>query len=276
MNDNVTPDDWESQLIDYTMGVMGAEDAAAFEAGMEECRRNLQMARDYGVVTGWMGLAASPGEPPQGHKSRLMARVQSTPQALAASPAGAAVPAAPRAVAPQPAPAAPTTPAASSPQADGKVTDLGEYKARRRSPGWMPVALAAAGVVILLMGGWVWNLVNGVNIPPGYKTVSLAAQKGYEKVTAVAFYDPQKTNALLVANGLPTLPPGKAYELWFLKGQGNPDPAGTFSADPSGNATHAASSTQTMAAYSGFAVSEEPASGSSTPTGPIIVAGTYP
>jgi len=275
MNDNVTPDDWESQLIDYTMGVMGAEDAAAFEAGIEECRRNVQMARDYGVVTGLMGLAVSPGDPPQGHKSRLMSRIQATPQGQAPSPAAVAAPAAvavPAPTQPEPAPRAP--------QADGKVTDLGAYRARRRTPSWMPVALAAAAVIILLMGGWIWNLNNGANQSPwqGYNTLSLAAQKGYEKVTALALYNPQKNNALLVAQGLPALPAGKAYEFWFLKkGQGTPpDPAGTFSPDKVGSATHAANSAVTMSQYAGFAVSEEPASGSSAPTGPIVVAGTYP
>jgi anti-sigma-K factor RskA len=273
MDNNVTPDDWESQLIDYSMGVMGAEEAAAFEADLEECRRNVRMAHDYAAVTGWMGLAASPGEPPQGHKSRLMARVQTTPQGPAQAPAPAVVPAAtaPAPAAPSPAPAAPA-----AAQADGKVTDLEAYRARRRRPGWMQVALAAAAVIIVGMAVWIWNENNSLNIPASYTPLALAAQKGYENVTAVAFYDPQRTNAFLSAKGLPQLPSGRAYELWFLKKQGNPDPAGTFSADPSGNATHAANGAVTMSQYSGFAVSEEPASGSSAPTGPIVVAGTYP
>src|SRR5438045_3625293 len=85
-NSNVTPDEWEAQLIDYTLGVMEPAEAAAFEQGLEECRRHVRFAGEYEAVSGLLGAAVPAAEPPEGHKTRLMSRLQATPQVQA--PAG--------------------------------------------------------------------------------------------------------------------------------------------------------------------------------------------
>ena len=120
------------------------------------------------------------------------------------------------------------------------------------------------------------TLANQPNIPLGYTALALPPQPGNEGVSAAALYNPQKNDVILVASGLKPLPSDKVYELWLLKPQGNPEPAGTFTPDPNGTVRHTATGAQTMAQYVGFAVSEEPSPGVPAPTGPIIVAGQHP
>jgi anti-sigma-K factor RskA len=211
-----------------------------------------------------------------------MSLVQSTPQAEAATPivtqsTRPALTALPSLPADQAAQGPPTTQ-----DGQGNVTDLGAYRARRNTTAVVQALLGVAAVLILLLGLWAWtansdkNKIEGQpNIPAGYSLLILPPQKGYESVSAVAFYNPQKNDVVFVGKGLATPPSGKVYELWFLKGQGNPDPAGTFLPDQTGNAEHTGFGPQTASQYAGFAVSVEPTPGSAAPTGPIIVAGTY-
>jgi anti-sigma-K factor RskA len=73
---------------------------------------------------------------------------------------------------------------------------------------------------------------------------------------------------LLVAN-LPPAPSGKAYELWTISG-GRPRPAGVFTVDASGRATHPVAATR--APVDVFAVTLEPEGGVAAPTGPMVLA----
>jgi anti-sigma-K factor RskA len=73
---------------------------------------------------------------------------------------------------------------------------------------------------------------------------------------------------LLTAN-LPATPADKAYELWTIAG-GKPAPAGVFTVDASGRATHAVAAAR--APVDVFAVTLEPAGGVPAPTGPIVLA----
>ena len=73
---------------------------------------------------------------------------------------------------------------------------------------------------------------------------------------------------LLVAN-VPPPPPDKVYELWTISG-GQPRPAGLFTVDASGRATHPVAPTR--APVDVFAVTLEPAGGVPAPSGPIVLA----
>jgi anti-sigma-K factor RskA len=164
-------------------------------------------------------------------------------------------------------------------EASEKVTDLGEYKARRDYTGLLALV---ASVAILLLGLWGWTsysalleIGRSVHIPPGYTVLNLKAQKGYEGVSAVALYNPDKNDVVFIGGGLPQLPENQVYELWFLNKTGNPAPAGVFKPDSTGSAAHTAVGAQTMADYAGFAVTVEPSPGVTAPTGNAVVAGTY-
>jgi anti-sigma-K factor RskA len=73
---------------------------------------------------------------------------------------------------------------------------------------------------------------------------------------------------LFVAN-VPSTPAGKVYELWTISG-GQPHPAGVFTVDTSGRATHSVAPTRFPVQV--FAVTLEPAGGVPMPTGPMVLA----
>ena len=105
-----------------------------------------------------------------------------------------------------------------------------------RDPAAKVVALRGAGSTAQAWGRLVWHEANG----------------GY----------------LLVAN-VPSAPAGKVYELWTIGG-GQPRPAGVFTVDASGRATHPVA--PTPAPVDVFAVTLEPAGGVPAPTGPVVLA----
>jgi anti-sigma-K factor RskA len=73
----------------------------------------------------------------------------------------------------------------------------------------------------------------------------------------------------LAVTSLPAAPAGKVYELWTISG-GQPHPAGLFTVDASGRATHPVAPTRSPVDV--FAVTLEPAGGVPAPTGPIVLA----
>jgi len=73
---------------------------------------------------------------------------------------------------------------------------------------------------------------------------------------------------LLVAD-VPSTPAGKVYELWTISA-GQPRPAGVFTVDASGRATHPVAATRSPVQV--FAVTLEPEGGVPAPTGPIVLA----
>ena len=77
----------------------------------------------------------------------------------------------------------------------------------------------------------------------------------------------------LVAADLATLAPGKAYELWAIRGDRPPEPAGVF-VPTAGNATAVRLPRVTdPRSVSAFAISIEPTGGSTSPTGAIVLVG---
>ena len=107
-----------------------------------------------------------------------------------------------------------------------------------RDPATRVVTLTGAGPSPEAVGRLVWNQANG----------------GY----------------LFVAN-VPAAPAGKVYELWTIN-EGQPRPAGVFTPDASGRASHPVAATH--APVQVFAVTIEPAGGVPAPTGPIVLAST--
>jgi anti-sigma-K factor RskA len=89
------------------------------------------------------------------------------------------------------------------------------------------------------------------------------------------FFRQSTGQIVLIASKLPPLPAGKAYELWFIGTDGKaPVPAGTFSPDAQGNVTAKLSQIQPRGGAKQFAVTIEKASGSPTPTTPILYSGS--
>ena len=77
----------------------------------------------------------------------------------------------------------------------------------------------------------------------------------------------------VILSGLEPPGPGKIYELWAIRGEAPPEPAGVFAMGPELGATTPAKRVERPEEVTAFAVSIEPAGGSKTPTGPIVLVG---
>ena len=270
------PDEWEEQLIHFSLGAMEPSEAAQFEAALEQCRSRALLANSYAQVIGLLGTAAATAEPPVGHRARLMDRVAATPQAAAAP---VVPPATPAVVPPGAAGARPTR----SPR-----TFSGAWAWGAAAAAAVLVALAAWLVVALgtvsqqaeridQVQGSLAALQSQVNIPEGFRTIALAPTAEYTGVSAVVIFNPESFEAWLVADGLEPLPDDFIYELWLIRpqGQGPSEVGGVFGATQEGSAVHRTEAGRRIADYAGFAVSIERKPGVLVREGPVVVVGRF-
>lgn len=106
---------------------------------------------------------------------------------------------------------------------------------------------------------------------PGAHMAKLIGTNVVPNAHATVAYDPSG-RAVLLAQGLPAPPPGKAYQLWFIAG-GKPVPGRVFITDASGAGTLNDQLPAQALNPAGFAITLEPASGVQTPTPPIYLSG---
>jgi len=88
--------------------------------------------------------------------------------------------------------------------------------------------------------------------------------------TATVAYD-ANGRAILVADKLPSVPQGKAYQLWFIVGNKPPMPGKTFAPDGNGKGTLKEQMPREALDAPVFAVTVEPTGGVKAPTGPIYL-----
>jgi anti-sigma-K factor RskA len=112
---------------------------------------------------------------------------------------------------------------------------------------------------------------------PAAQRVLLTAAKTPPAPTGRAVYLPASGSLIFQANNIASLPEAKTYELWVIPANGSaPVPAGLFRPDASGNASLVLPPLPKGVAAKAFGVTIEKASGSETPTAPIILAGAAP
>jgi anti-sigma-K factor RskA len=87
---------------------------------------------------------------------------------------------------------------------------------------------------------------------------------------ATLTYDRETGNAVLLANGLPPAPAGKAYQLWFIVGK-SPMPGRVFATDRTGKAILNDQVPSAALNSAVFAITLEPEGGVKAPTGPIYL-----
>ena len=168
--------------------------------------------------------------------------------------------------------------------------------ARFRTPlFWLPTAVAA--LLTLVFGGTIYNLrqhIGGLEarvqqlreVAAGHEhlltlltspTVQIVTLTGTEYApTAGArlLWDRQRGEWTVLAQNLPALPAGKAYQLWFLTA-GGPMPSGTFQLDALRRGMIQATLPAGRSDIAGAAVSLEPEGGVPQPTGHIVLAATF-
>jgi hypothetical protein len=108
---------------------------------------------------------------------------------------------------------------------------------------------------------------------PGARVAELAGTNEAPTAHAVLTYDAKSGQAILMTNGLPPAPAGKAYQLWFIVGN-LPMPGRVFAIEPNGTGVSSDQLPVAALKTAGFAITQESAAGATSPTGPILLRGS--
>jgi len=112
---------------------------------------------------------------------------------------------------------------------------------------------------------------------PAAQHVLLTAAKTKVEPSGRAVYLPATGGLIFQGSNLASLPADKTYELWVIPANGTaPIPAGLFRPDAAGNASVVMPELPKGVPAKAFGVTIEKASGSDTPTAPILLAGAAP
>jgi anti-sigma-K factor RskA len=112
---------------------------------------------------------------------------------------------------------------------------------------------------------------------PAAQRVLLTSSKTHPAPSGRAVYLPSAGALVFQGNNLAFLPAEKTYELWVIPANGSaPIPAGLFRPDAAGNASVVLPELPKGIPARAFGVTVEKASGSATPTAPILLAGAAP
>jgi anti-sigma-K factor RskA len=257
----------QEELASYAMQDLPVEESASTRAHLQGCVQcRAELAEVYGDLA-LLGLAVEQEPLPAGARQRFLEKIASSPVVTAQA-----------------------TPAEVIPFA---------VKSTRRGPGfwvpWVAVAALAIATISLFVQNRALNdglqdesrlvttlagqasraqQVLEVLTAPSAQRVILTEGKAPPAPTARATYLPERGGLILLATNLKPLPEGKAYELWIIPASGSaPVPAGVFSPDARGTATLVLPPLASGIRAKAFGVTVEKASGSDTPTSPIILSG---
>ncbi len=259
MNDVMHPNIQEL-LPDHAIGALEPAQAARVARHLEECPACRQALGDLLETVGL--LAPVPVLPPR-VRVALLERVAAR-EAVAPVVASVVAPGvvAPPEVVPTPLPARPPA----RPERWRRLAARG--------------ALAAAAVLLLAFGGW--NVALQRQLDQREAVVRLldnpaaahALTDGELPDAQGVFYAvPDGDTALLLASGLPALPPDRRYQLWLFAEDGARESGGLFAVAADGTARVTLRDPAGFARYAAVAVSPEPAIGSAAPTGPLVLGG---
>jgi len=110
---------------------------------------------------------------------------------------------------------------------------------------------------------------------PGARMMELNGTSEASGATAKLAYD-KTGHAVLVAHGLPKVPAGKEYQLWFIVSGKPPMPGKAFAPDDTGSATSIEQMPGVALDADVFAITLEPAGGVESPTGEIYLRTNLP
>ncbi len=163
----------------------------------------------------------------------------------------------------------------------------------RPHPGWLAaavLAVAAAGAVVwaLILQGRLDDqreqiraqnqelqaqqaLIDRIRTQANASAYTLVpTAEGPAEATGRLLFSPQDRSGALLVRGLTPLPPDRAYQIWYVSGEG-PQPGPTFKVDERGEGVLPI--TVDVQPFDQVALTAEPASGSQTPTSAIVLAG---
>jgi anti-sigma-K factor RskA len=115
--------------------------------------------------------------------------------------------------------------------------------------------------------------VRDLVVQPESRLTLLAGLKPAPRASGRVIWNAATREAMLLASGLEKPPAGQAYEIWVIGPSSTPVPAGVFQPGPDGRALVSLPRVDDTARPRTFAVTLEPAAGSASPTGPMVLAG---
>jgi len=296
---HISPED----LALLALGALPPKEAAACDAHIaacELCRHDLaEILGDLSLLA----LSAPPLPLPTAARERFLTSIGASSYAAKqpavsstriAAPAGAPVASQPAA----------SQPVVSQPAATSSVVAMPVRPAASSAP--LRVWQAIAAVLLIALGfhmykvhqleAHLYTLDNQIAIlkesNESLSTSSVKARQALQMLTAPnaqhvlltaahtapepegrLTYIADSGSLLFLANHLKPLPADKAYELWIIPTSGAPIPAGVFHPDLAGNGSVVLPQIPQGVQAKAFGVTTEQATGSPTPTTPILISG---
>ena len=239
-------DDYKEMIPARALSALDAAEERALNEHLENCAECRKELDDWQATAASLSLASDPAEPSPTVRERILSEVKkdraSTPEVIPFTPT-------PR---------------------RNLWTSFG-------SLGAIAAVVLFAALSIGLAVLWRQNqrlksadeFVQLVNTP-GARVRELRGNDPGQSATAKLAYD-RNGRAILMASKLPIVPQGKAYQLWFIVGDKPPVPGKTFVPDSAGDAVLNDEMPRDAVDADVFAITVEPAGGSTAPTSPIYL-----
>jgi anti-sigma-K factor RskA len=231
-------DDYKEMIPIHVLSALDAADERALNEHLAECADCRRDLAEWEATAASLALSAKPMEPSPQVREKLLTKIRSEKSAANVLP----------------------------------------FPSPRRK---LWVAIAAALFIALLVSLFVlWqqnrelrrqNQIAQVLNAPGSRVIELSGTNEASSASAKLAYDPTG-RAILIASGLPRVPEGKEYQLWYIV-DNKPLPGKTFAPDPSGNGTLEDEVPEAARRSAIFAITLEPAGGVRAPTGAIYLRG---
>lgn len=283
-------EDYKELLALEAVGALEAEGRRTLDAHLPDCAECRAELRDMSDAAAALAFAVAPVAPPAHLRARILESV--------------------RAEAPAAAPAESATPRPSSDikgEARRLLARLGLWDILRARPalGFGAGAAFAALAVLAFTTALLWQRADGLGAEvarlsgrlndtqgelaeqrgqlarqrelaemlaaPGTRVSELNGKDVAPQAHAVVAVHSATGRAMLVAEGLPAAPAGKAYQLWFIAGGKPPMPGGVFKTDASGRAMMKDRMPEGAAAANAFAVTLETETGEQAPKGAMFL-----
>jgi anti-sigma-K factor RskA len=254
----------------YILGALPPVERDAFEAHIASCAECAAYVKALSPVTDALAHAAPQHDPPPALRARVLRSITGSP--VKAAPVPRPVPTRSSAALPWLAAAASLILAVA----------LGMYAANLRARiGALELRLqdaterAAAGERQLADVKRVSVEAQSqiaILVAPDLQRIDLQGQSPAPKASARAFWS-RSRGLVFTASNLPTVPPGKTYQLWVLTKQPAPISAGLFKPDPQGRVAAMFETPPDLPQPIGMAVTIEPDGGVPSPTGDKYLVG---
>ncbi|MCS0634856.1 anti-sigma factor [Streptomyces sp. LP05-1] len=236
----------------YALDALPDDERAAFERHLRDCPACAQEVRELTATAARLGLAAA-GAPPAGMRERVLAGIGTVRQLPPEVPADPAIPGAPQVRAARRLPRLALAACLAAAAAFGGIA-VWQHQVADRAEERADRSVAEAAELARVLAA------------PDARTASGELKDGARATVVVSR---SRNQAVFVASGLPELPSGKTYQLWFADG-GTMRPAGLVGADG------ALLMRGEVGAATGMGVTVEPAGGSDRPTSPPLAVMALP